>query len=308
MTFDPPLTRVERRLVEAGTAIRNGMAAEIDFQHTVLCQVGLPYRDPGPDARTWDRKQGRAVLAIEAGRVMDPKSGAFVPIGLPFGEKARLVLIYLVGEALRTGSPQIEVEDSLTAFVAALGLTTDGRTIRTVKDQLTRLSVATVRLALLADEGHGRATQVNGTLVRGLDLWAPRDPRQRVFWPSTVELSGDFFQSVSKHAVPLNRQAVGALAHSAMALDIYCWLAQRLWRVPEAGQLISWNALHEQFGPGYARVRDLKVKFREALRQVLTVYGDACLDDTDRGLMLLKSAPPVPKRHGIGWERPDHPG
>ena len=44
-----------------------------------------------------------------------------------------------------------------------------------------------------------------------------------------------------------------------MALDVYCWLAQRLHRVPSAGQQISWQALHDQFGQGYARVR----KFRE---------------------------------------------
>jgi hypothetical protein len=40
----------------------------------------------------------------------------------------------------------IEVEDSLTAFVRSLGLDTGGRTIRTLKDQLGRLAVATVRL------------------------------------------------------------------------------------------------------------------------------------------------------------------
>ena len=43
-------------------------------------------------------------------------------IGLPFGPKPRLILAYLNAEALRTGSPEIEVEASLTAFVQRLKL------------------------------------------------------------------------------------------------------------------------------------------------------------------------------------------
>ena len=38
-------------------------------------------------------------------------------VGLPFGPKPRLVLYHLNAEALRTQSPLIELEDSLTAFV-----------------------------------------------------------------------------------------------------------------------------------------------------------------------------------------------
>ncbi len=45
--------------------------------------------------REWDRKQGGAVLRIEAGAAIDPRTGEFVKLGLPYGEKPRLVLIHL---------------------------------------------------------------------------------------------------------------------------------------------------------------------------------------------------------------------
>lgn len=295
MTADK-LTPTERRLIEAGTAIRSNTPApnDLDFQHTILCQTGLPYRDPGIDRRVWDRRQGAASLRIEAGSIVDPRTGEFRDVGLPFGQKARLVLIHLSSEAKRTGSPMIEVEDSLTAFVGAIGLSTDGRTIGTVKDQLGRLSTATVRLAY---RGEGRAVQVNSTLVRGLELWAPNDARQRMLWPSTVELSADFFRSVQDHAVPLDRRAIGALSHSAMALDIYCWLAQRLRRVPTGGQVVPWRNLHDQFGPSFGRLPDFKKRFKDALHQVLAVYPQADVDQIEgEGLMLRESAPPVPER------------
>ena len=61
-------------------------------------------------------------------------------------------------------------------------------------------------------------------------------------------MSLDYFESLTRHAVPLDERAIAALAHSAMALDVYCWLAQRLHRIPEGKpQFVPWAALFEQF-------------------------------------------------------------
>ena len=65
------------------------------FQHTVFCQTGLPYRDPGLELRLWHRSQGAAHLEIQAGRAFHPGEGAFVDVGLPFGPKPRLILAHL---------------------------------------------------------------------------------------------------------------------------------------------------------------------------------------------------------------------
>ena len=89
----------------------------IVYQHSVLCQTFLPYRDPGTDVGTWQRSNGFLNLKVVAGDAMDPATGQFVPVGLPFGPKARLVLYHLNAEALRTRSPVIELAASLTKFV-----------------------------------------------------------------------------------------------------------------------------------------------------------------------------------------------
>ncbi|MCI0460512.1 MAG: hypothetical protein L0Z62_26460, partial [Gemmataceae bacterium] len=115
------LTRHQQRLLDTSTAIRGGPPERIDFLHTVQCQCGIPYNNPGNDVREWDRKQGHASLRIEAGSAIDPRTGDFVHLGLPYGEKPRLVLIHLATEAVRTGSPVVDVEDSMTAFARSLG-------------------------------------------------------------------------------------------------------------------------------------------------------------------------------------------
>ena len=109
-----------------------------------------------------------------------------------------------------------------------------------------------------------------------------------------MELTTDFFNTLKNHAVPLDQRAVASLAHSAMALDIYAWLAQRLCRIPgKSDNLVPWVSLHEQFGSGYKLVRQFRKVFMETLRDVLTQYPAAQVEVTSEGLILKRSAPPV---------------
>lgn len=285
-------TIIKDRLIEAAGLI-GSTEPDVTYQHTILCQTSLPYRDPGDDTRRWEREQGTARLMIEAGAALHPKSGKFVDVPLPFGTKPRLILAHLNAQAIRTGSPEIEVQDSLTAFVKRLRLADHGRNMRTIKDQLARLSAATIRFGLPRDGG---TINVNSQIISRFDLWFPKDEHQRVLWPSTVQLSLDYFQSLQAHAVPLDERALAALSHSAMALDLYAWLAQRLHRISKPHrQFIPWAAVKDQFGADYQRVRKFREVFMEALRQVHAVYSAAKVDVTGKGLFLYTSPPPVEK-------------
>lgn len=292
------LTPHQQRLLDTSTAIRSEPPDRIDFLHTVQCQCGIPYKNPGDDVREWDRKQGNASLRIEAGSAIDPRTGDFVRLGLPYGEKPRLVLIHLASEAIRTNSPVVDVEDSMTGFARSLGIETNGHHLRGLKEQLARLAAATVRMGAVEE---GRAVQVNTQIVSAFDLWFPKQADQRVLWPSTVRLSHEYFESLDQHAVPLDHRAVAALSGSSMALDAYVWLAQRLHRVPsKKPQFIAWDTLHEQFGQGFARVRDFRRQFLHTLRQVQSAYPTAHIEADDRGLTLHHSRPPIaPKIHHV---------
>jgi hypothetical protein len=138
------------------------------------------------------------------------------------------------------------------------------------------------------------AMTFKGTVIEGLDLWVSKDERQRVLWPSIVQFSQRYFESLIEHAVPLNEAAVARLSHSAMALDIYTWLAQRLHRVaPGRPALIPWVSLKEQFGHGYARMDNFKRVFRTTLAQVQMVYREAKFNVDANGLRLYQSRTPV---------------
>src|SRR5260221_7881364 len=151
--------------------------------------------------------------------------------------------VHLATEAVRTGQPVVDVEHSMTAFARSLGLETNGQQLRALKNQLARLAAATVRMGVVEE---GRAFQINTQFVSAFDLWFPKQADQRVLWPSTVRLSEEYYQSLGRHAVPLDYRAIAALSSSSMALDVYVWLAQRLHRVPTGRpQLITWAALYD---------------------------------------------------------------
>ena len=283
------------RVVQGAVTISEQGRPDVSYQHSILCQCAMPLRDPGDAVRTWDREQGRISLRIKAGEAKHPETGEWVDVGLPFGPKPRLILCYLNTQAILSKSPIIEVENSLSAFVERIGLDRHGRNMRTVKGQLARLAAADFKFGTFTAEG--RARTVKATVVQGFELWFPKDDRQRVLWPTIVELSAAYFASLQEHAVPLNLEALGSLKESALALDLYAWLAQRLWRVhPKEAAFITWAALKDQFGPDYARMADFKRKFRQALRDVRAVYPDARLDTDDSGMTLFHSPPPVRRR------------
>jgi hypothetical protein len=184
-------------------------------------------------------------------------------------------------------------------------------------NQLRRLATSSIRLGIAAPEGNSATTR-KLEIVTEFDIWFPKDDRQRVLWPSYVDLSLDYFNSLLQHAVPLDEHHIAALSHSALALDIYTWLAQRLHRIPaNKTAFISWAALHAQFGQGYhGRVRKFREAFKVALKQVLALYQAARITEDERhrprlflqggqrvwreppakGLTLHNSPPPVSRR------------
>jgi hypothetical protein len=287
-----PLTAQQRRLVSiCDTEEADGVL----YHHSVLCQTCLPYRNPGEGNRRWTRKNGYLTLELHAGRAFDDRVDNFVDVGLPYGPKPRLVLYHLNAEALRARSPVIELADSLTSFVKrTLGLDAHGRNMQTVRDQLTRLAVSDF---WIGKSEAGDSVTVHGRILNGLTLWTKAPFAKGVLWPSSVQLSPDYFDSLMTRAVPLNEAAVGRLSHSAVALDIYAWLAQRLHRIePGKATIVSWTSLWAQFGPGYAEVCEFRRVFKHTLAQVKMVYPDAVFDLSSAGMHLKHSRPPVARR------------
>ena len=137
--------------------------------------------------------------------------------------------------------------------------------------------------------------RVTELVMRGL-FTLRRSELQWFYQDGASHVYPDFWEGYMA-PIPLDERAVAALSHSAMALDVYVWLAQRLHRInSDKPQFVPWVSLHEQFGQGFTRIRKLREKFLHVLTQVQTQYSAARIEAGRGGLTLRQSAPPIQKR------------
>ena len=281
-------------------ADRSVKAGPPDYLPAVLCQVGLP-RSP-TEGRTFERTSGNVSLQVEAGKVWDGKAWQQQPI--PYGVRPRLALIHIATQAVRTNSRTVDVGGSVNAFLTELGLDNGGKAYGQMRTQMTALAVCTLRLGRVDTRTIGGverdfAVTLDAKPFRQFEAWIDSSGNQPSLWPTEVELTQEFFDSIRQSAVPLEHRALAQLAHSALALDLYTWLAHRLYRVRRGGTRISWAALQEQFGTEYSDRKQFKREFKRRLREVLGAYSNAKVDEVEGGIMLHASPPPIPKTKAV---------
>ncbi len=269
--------------------------------HSVLAMCGLPYSRQPLSVREHERRQGRMSLVVEAGKLRNPKTGNRIEQPLPFGPKARLLLMHLCSEAIRQKGPTIEVADSLTGFIRDMGFPVTGGkkgTLQAFKEQINALAACKLSVGMW-DGRH--AVEYQGMPFSRIDVWLPTSPDQMMLWPSTLTFSMDFYTTLAKHALPIRAEAVRAFAGSARKLDMYFWFNYRLHRL-KLPLTISWNALAEQFGGDYGRQRDFKRGFAGDLKDVLDVFPKLPAKLTEAGMEVLPVGldvlhlPPLRKR------------
>jgi hypothetical protein len=292
MTDDLPLfepTPLQRRLIDAAVEIEECTPDTVEFLHAVLCQVGLPRR--ATNERAFERGNGRATICIEAGKLQ--KAGRLVEMPLPYGAKPRLVLLHLCSEAVRTKSTQIQIGESIRDFLQTMNIAVQGSEYRSVKHQMECLAACRMIFGMSTPS---KDVTIETKPIEHFEAWLHSDGFQRSMWPGYLELSQRFVDTLLTHAVPLDPRAIRGLQKSALALDVYTWLAHRLCRVRKAeGVKLSWGNLRQQFGQEYACSKDFKKEFKAALLKVRAVYPAARIDEEIGGLRLYSSPAPVPK-------------
>lgn len=271
----------------------------LSFQHSAFAQVYLPYKKP--TQLSLERWNGNTALMLRSTPLLDLETQTSYNPGIPYGPKARLILHYIHRQAIIYNSPTIDVCRTFTAFVRDVAsfygskdiARPNIRTMNAYKEQLVRLSGCQIIFAGRLDDGH--TLNERTTIIEKIAFM-----KNTATWAQTITLSARYYASLREHAIPLDSLALGALSDSALAIDVYTWLAHRLRRVPpNDAHFIGWANLHHQFGQGYGRIRDFRFTFRHVLARVLEQYPAArgnVLEYNKKGLWLIRTPPPVDPR------------
>lgn len=281
------LSGLDRRQIEAASAYMADEDSGIGFLYSGWCQAALPHRRL-PDEQGWQITGERVTLVVEPG-MKAGTAGRPVHVGVPYGSRARLILLYLQSEALRTGSREVELGKSLRGWLVRLGIPIGGKSVEAVREQAERISRCKLTFEVKAGASKGL---VNQTIVDAALFLDFDDETQSSLFVERARLSEGFFEQLKKHPVPLEEAAIKALNNNSMALDIYAWLAYRLHALKSSTQ-VSWRALRPQFGMSFGRMDNFRARYLDNLKLALAVYPAAKVDVGNTGLVLHPSRPPV---------------
>jgi Plasmid encoded RepA protein len=278
-------TLTDRRCIEAIHLVFSDEKGTSGYVHAGFAMTALPHKRT--DASEWIRDGADIRLRIESGKTADG-----TVVGIPFGCAARLILLYLQTEAIKTRSREVELGRSMHSWLKAMGLNSGGKGYETVREQSRRLSLCRLTFYRIAEGGEA---VLNGGFVREAILPARDGGDQLSLWRDTVVLDEVFYESLIRHPLPVREAAIRALSGRSMAIDLYIWLAYRLHHL-ERPTRIPWPAFYRQFGAGFALQRQFKAHAREALALALAAYPEAEVRADDEAVTLLPSPPPVPER------------
>ena len=268
---------------------------DITYSHASMCQVYLPYNDTADDL--YEVTQGDLTMRIQGARYRDPLTKQQLQRGIPCGTRARL-LLYLINEMAIIGrEPTFQLAKNFSDLCRKLRIPRSGRSMAEVKQQLERLCTASFSLEWKGNQQSGISnffiveTLVTNGRYKDMDYVDVSDKTKGF----QVTLSEKYFNSVIKRGVPLDKRAVNALQNNSMCLDIYNWLAHRLYRLPKDEVVfLTWDVMKKQFGHGFGTMFNFKRDFRTNLANVRLQYREAKIYEVkNKGFVLHQSAPPI---------------
>lgn len=279
----------QRLLVDIAAEVMADESRSFGFSYTGFCLTSLPHKRLNDD-QAWEKTGHRVTLVVEPGRLKTAK-GELKLYGVPFGARARMILLYLQTQAVRTGSPQIALGRSMRDWMERMGLSVGGETARGLREQAARISACSLKFFWDGNQESGRGFKRAAIVDSGLDFSSEIDG-QNTLWEDQVVLDPAFYKSLKEHPVPLQEAAIRQLRDRSMSLDVYVWLAWRLHTLPQATP-ISWNAIYSQFGAGFEKLFHFKPRFTEALAAAVAAYPEAKVELGELGVTLYPSRPPV---------------
>ena len=295
------ISRRHLKIIEAAAdIIENPDDVELAFMARQFVQCTLPHSNPG-DVPVWVRDNGAYSLVIQP--QYDAKQRKSV--GLPYGTIPRLVLFFIITEALRTGGRHVHLGGSFNEFCRNVGLDPSRGGKRSDKKRLDDQTRRLIRsnFSFQISEGNaikGAEAFINMQIAdRGALWWDRSNPDQGSLFESVIELAEPFFNAIQEAPVPADMRALRALKGSSLALDLYMWTAHKTFIQTRRNksQFVSWQALEKQLGSNYKRTRAFRAKALQALREVYTVSPGLNIEDVENaeggGLIVHPGKTPV---------------
>jgi len=198
---------------------------------------------------------------------------------VPFGQD-RLVPIWVATLAVRQKSRVVHFP-SASEMLSFFRLSLDGRHYRRLVQAFQRVFAATIFFG--SDDRQEPSQIFDWARFHFFDqirLWFSHSASgfgdSYDVSENTITLSEAFYDEIDQHRIPVEREAVAALANAPGLLDFYLWIVWKSWTVhgqPARVPLFGPTGLCEQLGAeGYSEPRFFRRKIHFWLRNVSALW------------------------------------
>jgi len=123
-------------------------------------------------------------------------------------------------------------------------------------------------------ETEKRCSRLNVQVTSFSELWwDTKTPDQESLWESYIRLNLEFFNEITRNAVPLDLRILATLKNSPLGLDLYMFIAWRTFKL-EKPAVISWESLQKQLGGQYSNTYDFSKKCRFHINRIKAIRPD----------------------------------
>lgn len=202
---------LDRRVVDAAASYMASEDSSSAYLFSGWAQAALPHKRL-PDDAAWQVSTDRVTLIVEPGR--RASADGPVSVGVPYGSRARLILLYLQSQALKTGSREVSLGSSLRDWLRRMDIAPGGNSIAGVREQAER--IARCRLSFQIRGANGKSGLVQQQVV-DTAMFADAEDSSSGGFVETVQLSQTFFDQLRRHPVPVEDSAIRAISRHSVA-------------------------------------------------------------------------------------------
>jgi len=263
-------------------SIARKITENVGYIGTKFALLFLPSRTP--KERIWTRTNGKFTLVVEGGsmpkyrrnKVIKDKNGnaIYEELKIPAGIIPRHILQFLSYMwVVRAEMPieerrVINIGTSLYDFMKKIGLSTGGKSYKTLVEQSDRLFRA--RIGILEEGKDYVEETIPKRLVDKVRLfWDHKNAEQQSILSSTVTLSDSMIEVLS-NSMPLNLNTLSKFGCNIMAYDLYCFLNLKHYCTTTPFNLTN-ETLHKFFSPRM-ELKQFNFHFKKAFTLVKKHY------------------------------------
>ena len=287
---------------------------DVSYMSKSFCLSGLPLRkqyvrdpatrktmDPQREITSFSRTDDRFALHITADTFLlpdrDGKKSIPFQMGLPYGARARLLILWMTTQARANGGSRWLEIGRINDWLDEAGITPHPDAAEAAKEQLLRLAFA--RFKMVLDEKSRQQTYFHSSQLISSAIFASEDLENyaaghiaKVRFPTGIELSEEAYKTFTgSNVIPVSTSQLRQISNNAMSIDLFLFFNYKLPLIPAATtETFSWKALIKQFGNGETPKR-FRYVFETSIANALKAYAGANVEISDKGLLMRYSPP-----------------